>query len=112
MRLVHGTWIPVPSATVVDYALCGIQIFFGLSGFLIATRLLRERALSGRVDLRSFYIRRAHRILPPVLVFLTVAGVLGAAGGIPIKVKKLVGGLLFFPHHPPRGAGGFGDLLA
>src|SRR5258708_7385746 len=37
----------------------GVDIFFGISGFLIASRLLAERRRSGRIDLRGFYIRRA-----------------------------------------------------
>ena len=40
----------------------GVQVFFVLSGFLIATLLLRERERFGRVDLRAFWVRRALRI--------------------------------------------------
>lgn len=42
----------------------GVQIFFVLSGYLIATLLLRERARFGRIDLRAFWIRRSLRIWP------------------------------------------------
>jgi peptidoglycan/LPS O-acetylase OafA/YrhL len=42
----------------------GVDIFFGISGFLITTLLLRERAKNGKVSLRSFYLRRALRIWP------------------------------------------------
>jgi peptidoglycan/LPS O-acetylase OafA/YrhL len=57
----------------------GVPVFFGLSGLLITKLLLEEQARSGRIDLRSFYIRRAFRILPPMLVCLaaiTAAGLL------------------------------------
>lgn len=50
----------------------GVDIFFALSGLLITTLLLRE-AREGSLSLRGFYIRRAFRILPPLLVFLVVA---------------------------------------
>jgi len=42
----------------------GVDVFFVLSGFLITTLLLRERARTGRVSLRAFYIRRFFRIVP------------------------------------------------
>ncbi|MEU4804890.1 acyltransferase [Actinosynnema sp. NPDC023587] len=48
----------------------GVYIFFVLSGFLITTLLLREQSSAGRISLKSFYIRRVFRILPPYLVIL------------------------------------------
>ena len=49
----------------------GVQMFFVLSGFLIATLLLRERERFGRVDIRAFWVRRGLRIWP--LYYLIVA---------------------------------------
>jgi peptidoglycan/LPS O-acetylase OafA/YrhL len=49
----------------------GVQLFFILSGYLIATLLLREEARYGRISLRSFWIRRILRIWP--LYYLVVA---------------------------------------
>ena len=42
----------------------GVQLFFILSGYLIATLLLREEARYGRIALRAFWIRRILRIWP------------------------------------------------
>ncbi len=42
----------------------GVDVFFVLSGFLITTLLIRERADAGRVSLKAFYIRRFFRIIP------------------------------------------------
>jgi len=42
----------------------GVDLFFALSGFLITTLLLREEQQRGRIDLGSFWIRRALRIWP------------------------------------------------
>ncbi len=42
----------------------GVQLFFILSGFLIATLLLREEDRFGRIDLRAFWVRRILRIWP------------------------------------------------
>jgi peptidoglycan/LPS O-acetylase OafA/YrhL len=50
----------------------GVDVFFVLSGFLITMLLLRELRSTGHVDLRSFYARRARRLLPAVLALLAV----------------------------------------
>jgi peptidoglycan/LPS O-acetylase OafA/YrhL len=42
----------------------GVTLFFTISGFLITTVLLRERARTGDIALRPFYIRRVLRIFP------------------------------------------------
>jgi len=48
----------------------GVDIFFVLSGYLITTGLIRERERDSNIDLRGFYLRRAFRILPPVVIYL------------------------------------------
>ena len=53
----------------------GVDVFFVLSGFLITGLLLAERHRSGRISLRSFWARRARRLLPALLLLLlAVAG--------------------------------------
>ena len=59
----------------------GVSAFFTLSGFLIATIVLREHAATGAVDLKAFWKRRARRLLPAlfiaavlILFFLAAAG--------------------------------------
>jgi peptidoglycan/LPS O-acetylase OafA/YrhL len=42
----------------------GVHVFFGISGFLITTLLLREEERYGAISLKDFYIRRALRIWP------------------------------------------------
>ncbi len=52
----------------------GVDVFLVLSGFLITFLLLREISASGRVGFRAFWLRRARRLLPAlVLVLLSVA---------------------------------------
>lgn len=50
----------------------GVDIFFVLSGFLITSLLLEEWARSGSISLKRFYMRRALRLLPALIVFLGV----------------------------------------
>lgn len=51
----------------------GVDIFFVLSGFLITSLLLDELRHTGRISLTAFWIRRARRLLPAlVLMVLTV----------------------------------------
>jgi len=49
----------------------GVDLFFALSGWLITTLILEERARPGGFGLAAFYVRRAFRILP--LYFATLA---------------------------------------
>jgi peptidoglycan/LPS O-acetylase OafA/YrhL len=52
----------------------GVDVFFVLSGWLITRLLAHEQAATGRVDLWSFWRRRARRLLPAlVLVLVGVA---------------------------------------
>lgn len=58
----------------------GVTIFFVLSGYLITTLLRAEAAKTGRVAVVDFYIRRALRLTPPLLVTLALAYGLTALG--------------------------------
>lgn len=49
----------------------GVSFFFVLSGFLITYLLLKEKELSGKINIKNFYLRRVLRIWP--LYFLIVA---------------------------------------
>lgn len=60
---------------LVPGAFIGVDIFFVLSGFLITTLLLEERARTGRVSLRKFYARRALRLLPALGALVVAATV-------------------------------------
>lgn len=42
----------------------GVHLFFAISGFLITTLMIRERAKYGQISLEKFYIRRSLRIFP------------------------------------------------
>jgi peptidoglycan/LPS O-acetylase OafA/YrhL len=54
----------------------GVDVFFVLSGFLITTLVVEEIERTGRLGLRDFYLRRARRLLPALLVLLAVLSLL------------------------------------
>lgn len=56
----------------------GVDVFFVLSGFLITSLVLEEFDRRGRIDFKSFYIRRARRLLPALLLMLFVVGIAAA----------------------------------
>ena len=53
----------------------GVSLFFTLSGVLIGSLVLNEITTSGRFSLRSFWMRRARRLLPPALITLVVVAI-------------------------------------
>ena len=48
----------------------GVDVFFVLSGFLITSLLLDEIGRTGRIGLKGFWIRRARRLLPALVVMV------------------------------------------
>jgi peptidoglycan/LPS O-acetylase OafA/YrhL len=91
----------------------GVDLFFVLSGFLITTLLLEERAETGKVSLRSFYERRARRLLPALLMMLVAyAAVELAQGRHP--TLRILAGLFYFTNLGPllhsSGTGPLGHL--
>lgn len=63
----HDGWLPG--------GFLGVDVFFVLSGFLITSLLVREIGDRGRIDLGSFYVRRARRLLPALVACLLLATV-------------------------------------
>jgi|GEM_PF-4595428 len=52
--------------------LLGVDVFFVLSGYLITDLLVAQWNRSGRLNLKDFWLRRARRLLPALLVMLMV----------------------------------------
>ena len=50
----------------------GVEVFFVISGFLITSLLIAESEQHGTVDLKSFWLRRARRLLPALWVMLAL----------------------------------------
>lgn len=75
VMLFHAQW---PGA---QGGFIGVDIFFVLSGFLITTQLLGELNRTGRVRWQAFFMRRAVRLQPALLILLA-AYALAAHGGL------------------------------
>ena len=71
--------------------LLGVDMFFVLSGFLITTLLVAERGRTGRISLKGFYQRRARRLLPAMLLVLTVTLLLWRLTADPNRLPGLRG---------------------
>src|SRR3546814_7330014 len=56
--------LPVEHQDLMLGTFLSVDIFFLLSGFLITSLLVEERARTGATSLRGFYGRRALRLLP------------------------------------------------
>ena len=61
----------------------GVEVFFVVSGFLITSLLLDERERNGAVSLGQFWLRRAQRLLPALVLVLVAVGVWAALWGTP-----------------------------
>src|SRR3954451_21685809 len=72
----------------------GVDMFLVLSGFLITTLLLRELALTGRVAVKAFWMRRARRLLPALVLVLVAVACFGAFVATDDEALGLRGDLL------------------
>ncbi|MFY9920730.1 MAG: acyltransferase family protein [Mycobacterium sp.] len=66
----HGGIPGVPGGFI------GVDVFFVLSGFLITSLLLDELGRTGGIDLPGFWVRRARRLLPALIVMVLAVVVL------------------------------------
>jgi peptidoglycan/LPS O-acetylase OafA/YrhL len=71
----------------------GVQIFFAVSGFLIASTTIRRWGTLSNVRLRDFYLIRFARIAPLLLTLLAVLSLLHAVHLKDFIVPDKVGGL-------------------
>ncbi len=76
----------------------GVDVFFVVSGFLITTLLVREHKRNGRIAFRDFWARRARRLLPALVVTVTVSTLIArlVSGDLLVHVgRQIVGALTF-----------------
>jgi peptidoglycan/LPS O-acetylase OafA/YrhL len=99
----HVGYEPVPADV-------GVNIFFVLSGFLITWLLLKEHETTGSISLKTFYLRRAFRLLPAYYVFmiLLLGQYYGRHHAGETRTDIILPGLLYYTNyfnafhdHPP-----------
>ncbi|MEY2974547.1 MAG: hypothetical protein RIR49_967 [Actinomycetota bacterium] len=76
----------------------GVEVFFVLSGYLITLLLMAETERTGRIDIAAFWIRRARRLLPALLVLvagLTIWMTLFESSSLGRARGDIVAGLLY-----------------
>lgn len=64
----HPHWVE----TIGAFGWIGVDLFYVLSGYLIADQLFRTQASTGTISLGAFYQRRAFRILPAYAVMVAL----------------------------------------
>ena len=64
--------VPGPVPWLISFGWMGVDLFFVLSGFLIASQLLKPWASGARPDYPRFFVRRALRTIPAFAVVLIV----------------------------------------
>ena len=95
----------------------GVDVFFGLSGFLITTLLYEEWERSGGISFRGFYARRIKRILPAGLFVigatLCATRVLAGIDRYHFAAKDAIAAVLFFAnwHFAQTGVNYFNQSL-
>ncbi|MEY2885198.1 MAG: hypothetical protein RJB40_52, partial [Actinomycetota bacterium] len=67
----------------------GVDVFFVISGFLITQLLIDEAGERSSIDLRSFWARRARRILPMSIVVTLTTVIAGLFMLEPGKIREL-----------------------
>ncbi|GGH63577.1 acyltransferase family protein [Rothia aerolata] len=91
--LVYHLW-----PTALPGGMMGVDIFFVISGFLITALLLREGAFTGKMNIVQFWVRRARRLLPAIVVLVAMVGTLALLVGGDVKVglgRQILGAFTF-----------------
>ena len=77
----------------------GVQVFFGLSGYLITHLLLKEHRRTGTISLRNFYMRRSIRIFPAFYFYLAVILALVSFGILTIPSKLMLAAAAYLKNY-------------
>ena len=64
--------VPSPAPWLINFGWMGVDLFFVLSGFLIAGQLLKPWAIGAKPDYGRFIIRRALRTIPAFAAVVTL----------------------------------------
>lgn len=82
----HDTFLGIPiggeslSTLLARNGNYGVTMFFVISGFLITQHTLQRSGSLAQIKLKDFYIRRIARIMPCLVLLVTMVSVLGSLG--------------------------------
>jgi peptidoglycan/LPS O-acetylase OafA/YrhL len=77
----------------------GVNLFFGLSGFLITYLLKIELDRNGFISLKKFYARRMLRILPAFWTYMALFIALNLIGLVHIEWREIFASLFFYRNY-------------
>ena len=93
----HDTWLGMsvlgePFSTLVarngNY---GVTLFFVISGFLITQHTLSREGHLSKINIRNFYLRRIARIVPCLVLLISMVTLLGSFGLQPFLNQAPIG---------------------
>jgi len=93
MRHQHLSWFTTNMGWI------GVDLFFVLSGFLIASLLFREFLTFGNIDVKRFLIRRGFKIYPVYYIFFGVYFLFRLIEGFDISDMRLFPELFFVQNY-------------
>jgi peptidoglycan/LPS O-acetylase OafA/YrhL len=81
LNLYAGSIWPIPTAwthIIVRGSYYGVSVFFVISGFIITMTMLKRWGALADISLSGFYVMRAARIIPSILLLLVILAFLHA----------------------------------
>ncbi|HEY1871659.1 MAG TPA: acyltransferase [Chitinophagaceae bacterium] len=77
----YGRLFPHPewTNTISSFGWAGVDLFFVLSGYLIASQLFKSIARQQKISLKEFFVKRTFRILPAYFFVLAIYFLIPAA---------------------------------
>lgn len=92
-------WIGGPLRLLERMGWAGVDLFFVLSGFLVSSLLFRDYQRHGKIDWKSFLIRRGFKIYPPFYVLMAVTVVVVLKGHYAVSARQAAGELFFLQNY-------------
>ena len=80
---------------VIDGGWIGVDLFFGISGFLITGLMVAEYERSGRVALGAFWMRRLRRLVPAVIILLGLIASLVKLDQLNVTARNIWGAVTY-----------------
>ena len=78
----------------------GVDLFFVISGYLITSLILKEYQINNKFSFKNFYKRRAKRLVPALLLVITVSSIFSYLFLLPVHyegfIKSVLSSIFFF----------------